>query len=99
MHFHAFAIFQPEHIHPQDRGGPMKQGFPVVEFEIERLRARLRAIPDSQLLQVGQAAKMLCSTEINADGPPLELYVVQLREAREEWRRRHPKLPLRDAFC
>ena len=91
MHFHAFAIFQPEHIHPQDRGGPMKQGFPVVEFVIEHLRARLRAIPDSQLLQVGQAAKMLCSTEINADGPPLELYVVQLREAREEWRRRHPK--------
>jgi hypothetical protein len=77
----------------------MKQGFPAVEFHIERLRARLRAIPDSQLLQVGQAAKMLCSTETNLGEPSLEIYAVQLREAREEWRRRHPKLPLRDAFC
>jgi len=42
---------------------------------------------------------MLCSPEITAGEPPLEFYVVQLREAREEWRRRHPKLPLRDAFC
>ena len=50
----------------------MKQGFPVAKSDIESLRARLRAIPDSQLLQVGQAAKMLCSTEINSDGPPLE---------------------------
>jgi hypothetical protein len=75
----------------------MKQGFPVVKSDIETLRARLRAIPDSQLLQVGQAAKMLCGPEINSDGPPLELYVVQLREAREEWRRRHPKQPQRDA--
>jgi hypothetical protein len=77
----------------------MKQGFPVIAFNIESLRARLRAIPDSQLQQVGQAAKMLCSPEINSGAPPLECYVVQLREAREEWRRRHPKLPLRDAFC
>jgi hypothetical protein len=99
MHLGAFAIFRVKHTHSQDRGGPMKQGFPVVKSDIETLRARLRAIPDSQLLQVGQAAKMLCGPEINSDGPPLELYVVQLREAREEWRRRHPKLPQRDAFC
>ena len=68
-------------------------------MDIESLRARLRAIPDSQLLQVEQAAKMLCSSEINSGGLPVEFYVVQLREAREEWRRRHPKRPLRDAFC
>jgi hypothetical protein len=76
----------------------MKQGVLVVELDIECLRARLRAIPDSQLLQVGQAARMLCSTETSLGEPPLEIYAVQLREAREEWRRRHPKLPLRDAF-
>jgi hypothetical protein len=76
----------------------MKQGTQLGEFDIEGLRARLRAMSDSELLLFGQVAKGNCNPETLVGKPPLEVYVVQLREARKEWRRRHPKVPLRDSF-
>jgi hypothetical protein len=53
---------------------------------------------DTELLLFGQVAKSHCGPEILSGKPPLEVYVVQLREARKEWRRRHPKLLLRDSI-
>jgi len=42
---------------------------------------------DEQLLRHGKAAKNLVENDPN----PLSVFVVQLNEARAEWRRRHPR--------
>jgi hypothetical protein len=76
----------------------MKQGTQLGEFDIAGLRARLRAMSDAELLLFGQVAKNHCNQETLFGKPPLEVYVIQLREARKEWRRRHRKLPLRDSI-
>jgi len=55
-------------------------------FDVETLRKRLRKMPDAELLKFIEAARRLCS-----DKNPLETFVIQLREARVEWLRRHPK--------
>jgi hypothetical protein len=60
-------------------------------FELEAIRARIRMMSDEELLTYGKAAKHLCEPESNFGGPASEVYVIQLREARAEWRRRHPK--------
>jgi len=59
-------------------------------FELEELRARLRKMSDAELLRFGKAARSMAAPEANF-GKPSEVYVIQLREARAEWRRRHPK--------
>ena len=67
-----------------------------VNFEnedIERLRERLRKMPDTELLRFGQSAKFLCR-----DKNPRDVFRLQLNEAREEWRRRHPKPPLDESI-
>ena len=60
-------------------------------MDTSQLRARLRAMDDRMLKQWGAAAARLCSPESNRGAPPREVFVVQLREARAEWRRRYPK--------
>jgi hypothetical protein len=55
-------------------------------------------MPDSELLRFGQSAKRLCSPEVNSSKPPIEAYALKLREAREEWQRRHPELPLSESI-
>jgi len=64
----------------------------------EELRTRLKKMSDPDLLRFGQAAKYMCSLEASLGHPPRESFVVQLRETRGEWKRRHPKLPLSDSF-
>jgi hypothetical protein len=59
------------------------------EFNVYQLRHRLKKMSESELLRFGQAAKFVCR-----DRNPPEAFLIQLREARAEWRRRHPKLPL-----
>ena len=59
--------------------------------DIESLRARLRKMTDVELLRFGKDNRYMCSPYANLGKPPLEPFVVQLREARAEWRRRHPK--------
>jgi hypothetical protein len=59
-------------------------------FELEDLRTRLRKMSDDELLRFGKAAREMSRPESNL-GKPSDVYVTQLREAREEWRRRHPK--------
>jgi hypothetical protein len=61
------------------------------DTDLEQLRARLRKMTDSELRHFGRAARFMCSPSANLGKPPREAFVVQLREAREEYRRRHPK--------
>ena len=59
--------------------------------DVEALRQRLRKMTDAELLRFGKDNRYMCSPYANLGKPPLEPFVVQLREARAEWRRRHPK--------
>jgi hypothetical protein len=68
------------------------------ESEIERLRQRLRAMSDPELLLFGVTTKYQCSWETEPDHPPPENVIVQLSEARREWKRRNPRLPLSESF-
>ena len=61
------------------------------ELDVEELRVRLRKMSDSQLVEFGKAAAVMCSPKANFRKPPREVFVIQLKEARAEWRRRHPK--------
>jgi hypothetical protein len=53
---------------------------------LENLRERLRRMSDLELIRYGKAARSLCQ-----DPRGREEFEVQLKEARAEWRRRHPK--------
>ena len=46
---------------------------------------------DAKLLRFGRGNRYMCSPYANLGKSPLEPFVIQLREARAEWRRRHPK--------
>jgi hypothetical protein len=68
------------------------------EIELERLRARLKKMSDPELLRYRRSARYMCTPEANLGKPPRKALVIQLREVREEWRRRHPKPPLSDSI-
>jgi hypothetical protein len=55
------------------------------------LRERLREMSDLELRRFGQTARKLSDPKMNFGAT--DPYVVQLDEARAEWRRRHPKKP------
>jgi hypothetical protein len=59
----------------------------VGHFDLEQHRERLRKMTDEQLLEHGKAAR-----EMTKDKNPLPVFVIQLNEARKEWRRRHPQV-------
>jgi len=42
-------------------------------------------------LRFGKANRYMCSPCANMSKPPLEAFVIQLPEARTEWRSRSPK--------
>jgi hypothetical protein len=52
---------------------------------------------DKQLVQFGKAAPFMCSPKANVGQHPRETFVIQLEEARVEWRRRHPRI--QEAKC
>jgi hypothetical protein len=54
-------------------------------------RARLLAMDDAMLARWGASAAYMCKPEANLGAQPRQVFAVQLREARAEWRRRHPK--------
>ena len=60
------------------------------ELDLEALRARLRHMNDRELLRFGKSGRYMCSPEANLGKTPRRVFVIQLREAVEEWRRRHP---------
>lgn len=72
-------------------------GIQTSSFNLEQVRERLRDMTDEELLRFGQAARNLCSFETNMGRPPREEFVIQLHEARAEWRRRFPKLPMSES--
>jgi hypothetical protein len=62
----------------------------LTEFRSEEFRERLRAMSDEKLIQMGKAARYMADPRNSATGRSVEpVYVVQLCECREEWRRRH----------
>jgi hypothetical protein len=77
----------------------LESGIRITEsFDIENLRSRLRTANDAELLRFGQAAKYMCSPTANMGKPPRWEFVIQLGEARKEWKRRNPNLPLADSI-
>ena len=63
-------------------------GIKLEGFDIEKLRERLRKMTDKELREFGEAAKYMVSPRANMGKPPLPAFVLQLEEARAEWRRR-----------
>jgi hypothetical protein len=57
-------------------------------IDLDALRARLARMEDRELVAFGRAAAYMCSPEANLGKPPRGSFLIQLREAREEWRRR-----------
>ena len=62
------------------------------EIDLDELRARLREKTDAELLVFGKAARNMCSSKANFGKPPRQPFVIQLEEARAEWRRRKDKV-------
>jgi hypothetical protein len=65
------------------------QSIQLATLDVEGLRARLRKMSDKELLEFGKAARYMVSPKANMGKPPLPAFVLQLEEARAEWRRRH----------
>jgi hypothetical protein len=74
------------------------QGISADAENVEQIRKTIRRMSDSELLRYGTACKHMCSPEVNFGEPPPKAWVVQLQEARAEWRRRHENLPLSESF-
>jgi hypothetical protein len=55
-------------------------------FDVKALRTRLARIYDATLVRFGHSAAYICSAWANHGRKPREVFVLQLREAREEWR-------------
>jgi hypothetical protein len=60
----------------------------IQDVELAQLRERLQRMDDAQLVEFGKAARYMCSPVANIGKPPLESFVIQLNEAKAEWRRR-----------
>jgi hypothetical protein len=56
------------------------------------------SMSDAQLLRFGVAAKFRCSQLSGAADPGFEALLSDLKDARAEWNRRHPDLPLCNSF-
>jgi hypothetical protein len=54
---------------------------------------------DEQLRTFGKAAKYMISPTANMGKPPLPTFILQLEEARAEWRRKHPGAEALSAAC
>jgi len=66
------------------------QSIQLATLNIDELRARLRKMSDEELRKFGEAGKYMVSPKANMGKPPLPDFVLQLEEARAEWRRRYP---------
>jgi hypothetical protein len=65
-------------------------GFESDDTQRRKLHERLREMPDEELIQFGKAARNLCRVKIVSPTP--HSFAMQLKEAREEWKRRHPRV-------
>jgi len=73
------------------------QSIQLAEFDRDALRTRLRKMSDEELREFGKAARYMVSPTANMGKPPLPAFVLQLQEARAEWRKRHPPTLLPDS--
>jgi len=64
---------------------------------VGEIRERVRKMSDEELLRYATLCKSMCSPETNLDKPSLDAWTIQLHEARAEWRKRHPELPLSES--
>jgi hypothetical protein len=71
-------------------------GIQAMSENVEQIRARIRKMSDNDLLRYGQAARNMADPGKNF-GPPNPSFQIQLDEARAEWKRRHPRLPLSES--
>jgi hypothetical protein len=67
------------------------QSIQLSALDVDALRTRLRKMSDEELRKFGKAALYMVSPTANMGTQPLPDFVLQLEEARAEWRRRHPK--------
>lgn len=58
--------------------------------DLDQLRARLQKMSNQELREFGKAAAYMCTPKVNFGKPPRQEFVLQLEEARTEWKRRHP---------
>ena len=65
------------------------QSTQLADFDVEDLQTRLRKMSDAELRKFGKAARYMVSPTANMGKAPLPAFVLQLEEARAEWRRRH----------
>jgi hypothetical protein len=65
--------------------------FTTDETDLEAYRAQLHKMSDEELIREGKAGRYMCSPLANFGKPPRKGFVIQLEEAKAEWRRRHPK--------
>jgi hypothetical protein len=79
-------------------GGNSKDRFSAKEADIERLRQHLRKMSNPELLLFGVTTKCQCFSEKRPGHTPQDAILVQLNEARKEWKRRNPSLPLCESF-
>jgi hypothetical protein len=61
-------------------------GVGIADFDLEGLRRRIGKMNEQALLRFGQASRFMCSPRANLGKPPLDCYVMQLQEARTEFR-------------
>ena len=66
----------------------MTQGNQTTPFNVDELREHLRKMSDAELRTFGQAVQHMVSPKANPDQAPPEVFVIQLDEARKEWKRR-----------
>jgi hypothetical protein len=62
-------------------------------LNLEELRTHLRKMDAQALRQFGRAAAYLCTLEANHGRDPRDAFVIQLSEARLEWRARRKNSP------
>ena len=65
------------------------QSIQLATLDVDGLRTQLRKMSDGDLRKFGKAARYMVSSTANMGKPPLPEFVLQLEEARAEWRRRH----------
>jgi len=68
------------------------QSIRLADFDVEALRTRLRKMSDEELREFGKAARYMTNARANMGKPSLASFVLQLEEARAEWKRRHSPL-------
>jgi hypothetical protein len=72
------------------------QSIQTMPENVEQIRERLRKMSDLELRKYGRVARNMADPKKNF-GPPNPSFQIQLDEARLEWKRRHPKLPLSES--